>query len=88
MIRHDAGHDHHPRIKPSAFWHLKPSTDMFVQDQRQSNDGVLGAGRAAAGGLRLVQDARASDDGEAPQVVGDEGRRRGLVEFLGESSLG
>ena len=38
---------------------------------------VLGARRAAAGNVRLVQDAGALDDGEAPQAIGDQGGRSG-----------
>ena len=36
-----------PRIKPSAFWRRQPSTDLFVQDQRQAKLGGFIANLAA-----------------------------------------
>lgn len=36
-----------PRIKPSAFWRRQPTTDLFVQDQRQAKLGNFIASLAA-----------------------------------------
>lgn len=36
-----------PRIKPSAFWRRQPSTDLFIQDQRQAKLGSFIANLAA-----------------------------------------
>ena len=64
-----------PRIKPSAFWRRQPSTDLFVQDNRQAKLGGFIANLAAMDGLIDFAAIAAQVDAACPRPDRSKGGR-------------
>ena len=64
-----------PRIKPSAFWRLQPTADLFIQDQRQAKLGSFIANLAAMDELIDFSVIAAQVDQACPRADRSKGGR-------------